>query len=338
MTGWTTAEGFKFKPEVDAVREDLAVAIIKGLDINPDDTDLEVLENYKDKDDISPMLKKYVATIINEGIMIGDGKGNFKPQESITRAEAATLLARLIIEEKVTFDEEKVVFDEENEVVSAKHPQLEYDIREDDVLLEWTPVEEDDFKYYKVVLSKYDSSPAYPENGYAACISGTENNKYEVYNGCSYSSGDFGGTVKAGETYYASITAVYNDGKYTSNVIQIKVPGEYEEEDELDKVPYLEYGIIDDSLVLEWNQTEDSGFKYYKVVVSKGDSTPSYPENGYLTYISDVTDTREVIKEGQYYNSGDIDILKSGEKYHIAITAVYHSGKYTSNVITVEMP
>ena len=38
----------------------------------------------------------------DEGIMIGDDKGNFRPDEPLTRAEAATIVCRILDKMKVT--------------------------------------------------------------------------------------------------------------------------------------------------------------------------------------------------------------------------------------------
>ena len=65
----------------------------------------------------------------------------------------------------------------------------------------------------------------------------------------------------------------------------------------------------------------------YKVVASKSDSTPSYPENGYLYYI---TDRKELCRDrnSTAYNTGFASI-SSTEKYYFAITAVYKDRNVT---------
>lgn len=353
LTGFTSGTGYKFKPDQASVREDMAVAVVKGLyakgDIdNPDGTDLTVLESYDDQASISTNLRKYVAAAINEGIMVGDA-GEFSPMGQLTRAEAATLLSRLIdAEQKVVFDEvDKVVIgDEAIEPTSTlsqadKTPSLEKVVRDEDVVLEWDQVPGEGFKYYKVVLSKSDSSPSYSENGYAKAISNVESTRVELESGMSYNGGDLDGVIKGGETYYMAITAVYEDDKYTSNVVSVTMPGSYQEPDVGQRTPVLSYDLETEGVELTWSQSPASGFSYYKVVLSQTEDKPYYPDYGYLTYISDPSKTSYMVYEGASYNDGSkggIGGKVEDEGYYMTITAVYKDGKYTSNAIYVNVP
>lgn len=221
MTGFSSVSGHMFRPDWFAVREDMAVAIVKGLGLNPDKTDLSVLNKYTDQGDISPNLRKYVATAINEGIMVGNDL-KFNPNASISRAETATLLARLIQEEKVVYDKDtKVTYDNTNNI-TALTPVLTHMVLSNSVKLMWTPVASKNFSYYKVVLSKTDSTPSYPDNGYVTYITDVNKTFFEVKEDQVYQGSDM--KVVDDETYYMAVTAVYTDGKYTSNVIQVKVP------------------------------------------------------------------------------------------------------------------
>ena len=351
LTGFRSSEGDRFKPDQVAVREDMAVAVVNGLYDqgaidSPDKTDLSVLDNYDDEDGISDNLRKYVAAAINEGIMTGDGEG-FNPKGSLTRAEAATLLYRLIAEEKVVYVEEKVTYDTAEDIpdtttpvtTGSMTPTLSSAVNGDDLVLEWTQVPSEGFKYYKVVLSMSDSSPSYPDNGYAQAISNAAETRIELNSGHWYNGGDLGGSIKGGNTYYAAITAVYDSGKYTSNVKQVTVPGTYTAPDTGSRTPDLSYSVNGDSVYLDWTQVSSDNFKYYKVVLSEYDSSPSYPDNGYAKAISNVSETGREIYNGHGYNGGDVGgSLKGGKTYYVAITAVYNDGKYTSNVKTVTIP
>jgi len=85
----------KFKPDADALREDIAVALVslKAYDING--ADLSILKAmFTDYESISSKIQPYVATAIDRGLMSGYDDGTFRGQASITRAEAATLLWR----------------------------------------------------------------------------------------------------------------------------------------------------------------------------------------------------------------------------------------------------
>ncbi len=354
LTGFTSGTGFRFKPDEASVREDMAVAVIKGLYAkgevgNPDDTNLEVLDRYKDQSSVSPNLRKYVAAAINEGIMVGD-ENLFSPMGNLTRAQAATLLARLID------DEQKVVFDDEGKVVigdatedttsvpvtpNSKTPVLEKVVRDNDVVLEWTQVPSTGFKYYKVVVSEGDSSPSYPDNGYAKAISNVESNRLEIASGDSYNGGDIGGVLKGGKTYYVAITAVYSDGKYTSDVERMTMPGSYEAPNVGNRTPALSYDVETNGVELNWTQSPASGFSYYKVVLSQTKENPYYPDYGYLAYISDAGKTSYMVYDGAGYNDGSkggIGGYVEDEGYYMTITAVYNDGKYTSNSVYVTVP
>ncbi len=182
LTGFKTSLGLKFKPDNNAVREDMAVAIVKGLGIAPD-ASLSVLDDYTDEDEISADLRSYVATAIAEGIMIGSG-GSFEPQGNLTRAEAATLLARLLVEEKIVLDDEvKIVVDDFNETNTT--PKLSATKVDNEIVLEWTKVSSDNFKYYKVSISDDNDSPKYPTTGYHLPLSDVDNNRYVLESGMS---------------------------------------------------------------------------------------------------------------------------------------------------------
>jgi len=338
LTGFKTSGGIFFRPDRVAVREDMAVGIIRGLGINPDKTDMSVLDSYTDKNAIAPNLRKFVAAAINEGIMIGNNN-KFAPKAGLTRAEAATLLARLIEEEKVVFDqEEKVTFDQIKEK-ATRTPTVEVKIVNGQAKISWTQVPSEGFKYYKVVISKNDSSPSYPSNGYQAAISNVTTTSKVIGSGDGYNSGDFGGVIKAGETYYVAITAVYHNEKLTSNVETMTLPGTYEAPDESKRTPTLSYSIKNNGVKLNWTQTPKDGFKYYKVVLSKNNATPKYPDDGYATYISDCYTTSYFVQEGtSYHGNGDFGDKIKSEKYYMTITAVYNNGKYTSATKRVTVP
>lgn len=51
--------------------------------------------DYKDKRDISPWAYDAVDEATRDGIMVGDGNGNFKPQKPITREEFAVCYQRM---------------------------------------------------------------------------------------------------------------------------------------------------------------------------------------------------------------------------------------------------
>ncbi|MDA3846998.1 MAG: S-layer homology domain-containing protein [Vallitaleaceae bacterium] len=323
MTFWNTAYGYYFKPDEDAAREDMAVAIVKGLGIDVQSTDMSVLDNYTDADLISPKLRSYVAAAINEGIMIGNGSGQFNPQSDVIRGDAATLLARMIEGEKVTFDEEKMTFE------NGEAPVLSLEELTDYVKLEWTPGNVDNLSGYKVVISEDNSSPSYPDQGY---ITYTNNLSYSLRAGQDWHNGETNKVV-AGTTYYVAITALYNDGStITGNVEIVTIPGSSQSHDEDVTMTYaIDNGKVD----LQWTEVEGE-INYYKVVMSEDEANPMYPTDGYAAVLYGNSYTVEV---GDYYNGGDLSSVQAGKTYYVAITVVYKDGtKVSSNVARITMP
>lgn len=83
---------------------------------------------------------------------------------------------------------------------------------------------------------------------------------------------------------------------------------------------------------VNYNGKTYSGFKFYKVAYDQYDSTPTYPENAYLTYISNYS-------QGSYSftPSAGCD-LSSGTTYYYAITYVFDNGSFTTNTRQLTTP
>jgi len=114
LTGYKKSNGeMFFYGERSAVREDMAVALVKALELEVLSNDDKLEDIFDDYEKISENLRDFVYTAYKEGIMIGSD-GKFNPQGSLTRAEAAALLEKVIEKtEKVVIgdisDEDKVV-------------------------------------------------------------------------------------------------------------------------------------------------------------------------------------------------------------------------------------
>ena len=114
LTGYKKSNGdMFFYGERSAVREDMAVALVKALELKVVSNDKKLKEIFDDYEKISENLRDFVYTAYEEGIMFGSN-GEFNPQGSLTRAEAAALLEKVIEKtEKVVIgdisDEDKVV-------------------------------------------------------------------------------------------------------------------------------------------------------------------------------------------------------------------------------------
>ncbi|GED70140.1 hypothetical protein BRE01_38420 [Brevibacillus reuszeri] len=108
LTGYKSGSTYTYKPDNSAVREDIAVALVRllGYD-NKYKADMNQLKKFRDSDNISPALRSYIAIAIQTDLMKGNNN-YFRPQDPITRAEAASLLYRALINRDG--DETKVVF------------------------------------------------------------------------------------------------------------------------------------------------------------------------------------------------------------------------------------
>lgn len=116
MTGFRTSSGDYFHPSQPAVREDMAVALVKALGFDNETADMSILSQFADEAVISPNLKKFVAIAVKHQLMEGydkDGKRVFAPDEGLNRASAATLLHNAFKEneEKITYEDEKVTYE-----------------------------------------------------------------------------------------------------------------------------------------------------------------------------------------------------------------------------------
>jgi len=337
LTGYKSNNLDYFKPKEYAQREDMAVAIVKGLGLSVEGVDLSVLDKFSDKVLISTNLKPYVAKAVSEGIMVGSD-GKFNPIGTLKRAEAATLLARLITEEKVVYDDTKVVYDGASLNATSKTSKLTATVKADKVYLDWSEVSKEGFSYYKVVASKNDSTPSYPGDGYVQVISDVTDSDTYIYPNDKVNSGDTEKLIP-GTKYYVAITTVYGDNRFTSNVIEVVIPV-VAVDNSVVKIPVLTATVVDGGIKLQWTKTSATGFNYYKVVLSKNDSTPVYPEDGYLTYITDVNNTSYTIVKNADYNGGDFGgEVEQGDKYYISITAYYDGSQaYPSNVAHLIVP
>lgn len=155
LTGYKKSNGeLFFYGERNAVREDMAVALVKALELTVVSNDGELQEIFDDYESISENLRDFVYTAYKEGIMVGSN-GKFNPQGSLTRAEAAALLEKLIEKtEKIVVgdeldDEDKVVLGDNSDATLAN---LKYDGKS-------VKDFEKDATYYVVELDNDDDIP-----------------------------------------------------------------------------------------------------------------------------------------------------------------------------------
>lgn len=89
----------KFSPDRKVTKEQMVVIVMRILDKKDIIETLEPIEksieDYKDKDRISPWAKKYVANSIKYGIIKGKTETTLNPKEFANRAETAQMIKRL---------------------------------------------------------------------------------------------------------------------------------------------------------------------------------------------------------------------------------------------------
>jgi hypothetical protein len=110
LTGYQLGESYFFKGKEEAVREDMAVALVKVLKLENEQVSVNELENiFTDHATISPELRKYVLIAYKNQLISGYLDKTFGAQKPITRAETATLLVKVLSSaalKKVTFDDD----------------------------------------------------------------------------------------------------------------------------------------------------------------------------------------------------------------------------------------
>ena len=87
--------GDLFMPENEAKRKDIAAAVVRAKYYDTAVADTTAIEaKFSDIASLSDEEKKYIALAVEHGIMDGFDEGVFKPEEGITRAQAAAILDR----------------------------------------------------------------------------------------------------------------------------------------------------------------------------------------------------------------------------------------------------
>ena len=95
LSAYTQNGSSYYLPNTPALREDIAVALVKLKGYSTTGADMTAIQRmFSDYQSISEGAKIYVATAITNGLISGYSDGTFRGQNSITRAEAATLLWR----------------------------------------------------------------------------------------------------------------------------------------------------------------------------------------------------------------------------------------------------
>ena len=92
LSGYTNGSQIYFMPDEQAVREDMAVAIVMATNLQNKQYSLSTLDRFSDKDSISESFRKYVAIAVENNLMHGNADGTFNPKGKLTRAEVSQLM------------------------------------------------------------------------------------------------------------------------------------------------------------------------------------------------------------------------------------------------------
>ncbi|MDD6735268.1 MAG: S-layer homology domain-containing protein [Clostridiales bacterium] len=98
INGYETENGVEFKPDNNMTRAEFAVIMCKFLDIDTEEYKNAEM-SFADRDKIAGWSEEYIAAMSAYGLMTGKADGekiNFAPDDSLTRAEAMTILGRSI--------------------------------------------------------------------------------------------------------------------------------------------------------------------------------------------------------------------------------------------------
>lgn len=95
LSGYVTNGRSYYLPESNALREDIAVALVKLKGYDTTGYDESILKAmFTDWQSISTSARKYVAVAVEQGLVSGYDDDTFRGQGAVTRAETATLLWR----------------------------------------------------------------------------------------------------------------------------------------------------------------------------------------------------------------------------------------------------
>ena len=92
LSGYKNGNEIKFLPNDAAVREDIAVAVVVAAGLQNAEYDLDTLNRFSDKEEISENLRKYIAIAVENNLMQGNANGTFRPKGKLTRAEVCKLM------------------------------------------------------------------------------------------------------------------------------------------------------------------------------------------------------------------------------------------------------
>ena len=245
-------------------------------------------------------------------------------------------LSELAGKTSVTQEEKVEDFIEEPRV----EPTVSGETADTYIRLNWTEETSKDLSGYKIVASKTNPNPSYPDDGYLKYITDASTTTIKLY------AGD--GGLEAGMVYYFSVTYLYKDGTSTvANAVKLQVPAKTKETQDDDKdpedTPTSDYvsttisgSISGDYAKLSWDKITHEALDGYKVMYSFSDTTPVYGEDKcyYAKWITDPSTTECTL------NVTELKGYQPNVKCYFSITALYndHKIKKAGNTIKLLMP
>jgi len=194
-------------------------------------------------------------------------------------------------------------------------------VSDDGVLLSWEKIDDSRFSQYVVVASLSDSSPEYSANGFLMKFNNPDTVSYWIDGDVAYSSGDFTSFEK-NTTYYFAVSVEYDCGLVkTSNVVSKEFP-------DLNPPPLITPQISlstqdDGSIIVSWNEISHEYFEEYRIVISQNNTTPTYPDDGYLVSFTGADSTWYKVDNSTEYQNGDVTYLQKLSSYYFVVVAKY---------------
>lgn len=225
LTGFSDGS---YRPDQAATREDVTVAMVKLKGYDLSEVDYSYLSNFTDTVSISNYAKGYVAVAVQNDLISGFEDNTFRGQDTLTRAEAATLLYRAFqhgnADKVVTAPTEPIYTKPSNQTTSESNnmSDTENEYVQQSQSNRENIDEEKDIKSYKVeTLSKLnDSHNAIYDTNFSTQLNDSlyyidENNLYQLNtisgkSNICISAGD--SVLYQGENYeVAGIIKVFSD-------------------------------------------------------------------------------------------------------------------------------
>ncbi len=142
--------------------------------------------------------------------------------------------------------------------------------------------------------------------------------------------------------YTVNLTVSGTGGSTTktrTNYITVKAPTPAPTPVPPHPVPVVNASVDHCKVRMDWDVITDSRLQGYKVVISKNNPAPKYPDDGYLFWITDRNHNSAEIRSTDHYNGGDFGgYLQPGQKYYFSITAVYSDTKVAGNAVELVFP